>query len=502
MRARRTVVTTIDITLSATDGARNVIATARCWTGRSRARSVDRQPAARHAPAPARRRPPRALVRRVRDRRGHGPRGAEPHGRPRRARRSTTASTSSPGRSAPASGSQDWSLDPELDAVGRRVADGRRARRRRATADRTRRAARRDAPAALRRSAAKGCWVRPDNLPRASGAGGAWDGRRRAMRLVERDAGRQTPRDSRGRLFGPDAWADRADIVCTARSTTCDGCARRAPTDADLAHAFEAGAAVLAHLRADPLLPEPLCPAPWPGDRPAGGVRAVRSARSARPSVSGSEPGRKCPAMEQLLEAAARVLPDAVDLRRRIHAEPELGLELPTHAGGDPRRARRPRPRRPHRHVDHVGRRRPRGRRPRAARSCCAPTWTRCRCPRTPGSSTRARSTARCTRAVTTPTSPCSSARRVSSRRSATSPGTIRFAFQPGEEGFGGARYMIDEGLLDDPHVDAAFALHVAPNLPSGSIWTAAGRVDGVGRRDRHPHHRQGRPRVDAVSRA
>ena len=39
------------------------------------------------------------------------------------------------------------------------------------------------------------------------------------------------------------------------------------PTDADLAHAFEAGAAVLTHLRADPLLPVALCPAPWPGDR-------------------------------------------------------------------------------------------------------------------------------------------------------------------------------------------------------------------------------------------
>ena len=33
--------------------------------------------------------------------------------------------------------------------------------------------------------------------------------------------------------------------------------------------------------------------------------------------------------MEQLLEAAASVLPDAVALRRRIHSEPELGLELP-----------------------------------------------------------------------------------------------------------------------------------------------------------------------------
>ncbi|HEX5095546.1 MAG TPA: M20 family metallopeptidase [Acidimicrobiia bacterium] len=53
--------------------------------------------------------------------------------------------------------------------------------------------------------------------------------------------------------------------------------------------------------------------------------------------------------------------------------------------------------------------------------------------------------------------------------------GTIRFAFQPGEEGFAGAKFMIDEGLLDDPNVDGAFALHVAPNLPSGSLWTKGG---------------------------
>ena len=36
---------------------------------------------------------------------------------------------------------------------------------------------------------------------------------------------------------------------------------------------------------------------------------------------------------------------------------------------------------------------------------------------------------------------------------------------------------MIDEGVLDDPNVDAAFALHVAPNLPSGSIWTQGGAL-------------------------
>lgn len=41
--------------------------------------------------------------------------------------------------------------------------------------------------------------------------------------------------------------------------------------------------------------------------------------------------------------------------------------------------------------------------------------------------------------------------------------GRVRFMFQPGEEGLGGAQDMIDEGVLDG--VDAAFALHVAPNM-------------------------------------
>ncbi len=46
--------------------------------------------------------------------------------------------------------------------------------------------------------------------------------------------------------------------------------------------------------------------------------------------------------------------------------------------------------------------------------------------------------------------------------------GRVRFMFQPGEEGFGGAVQMIEEGVLDG--VDAAFALHVAPNLWSDWI--------------------------------
>ena len=59
--------------------------------------------------------------------------------------------------------------------------------------------------------------------------------------------------------------------------------------------------------------------------------------------------------------------------------------------------------------------------------------------------------------------------------RRADLPGTVRLMFQPGEEGHHGARHMIDEGVLDGPSVDAAFALHVSPNLPAGAIWTRGG---------------------------
>lgn len=53
--------------------------------------------------------------------------------------------------------------------------------------------------------------------------------------------------------------------------------------------------------------------------------------------------------------------------------------------------------------------------------------------------------------------------------------GAIKFMFQPGEEGAAGARYMLDEGLLDD--ADAAFALHIFPLLPVGTIATRSGAL-------------------------
>lgn len=52
--------------------------------------------------------------------------------------------------------------------------------------------------------------------------------------------------------------------------------------------------------------------------------------------------------------------------------------------------------------------------------------------------------------------------------------GKVHFMFQPGEEGYHGARFMLDDGLLD-PLPDAAFALHVMPTAHGGLVAGRAG---------------------------
>jgi hippurate hydrolase len=52
--------------------------------------------------------------------------------------------------------------------------------------------------------------------------------------------------------------------------------------------------------------------------------------------------------------------------------------------------------------------------------------------------------------------------------------GTVLFMFQPGEEGWHGARFMLEDGLLE-PLPDAAFALHVMPNAPHGVFISREG---------------------------
>jgi amidohydrolase len=54
--------------------------------------------------------------------------------------------------------------------------------------------------------------------------------------------------------------------------------------------------------------------------------------------------------------------------------------------------------------------------------------------------------------------------------------GTAYLIFQPAEEGGGGAREMIKDGLFDLFPMDAVFGMHNWPGLPVGSFAVSAGR--------------------------
>lgn len=77
--------------------------------------------------------------------------------------------------------------------------------------------------------------------------------------------------------------------------------------------------------------------------------------------------------------------------------------------------------------------------------------------------------------------------------------GTVNLIFQPGEEGFAGARAMIEDGLFDRFDCDAVFAMHNWPGEPAGRIsmrpgpiMAAADRVtiniEGVGGHGAHAY--------------
>jgi len=67
-------------------------------------------------------------------------------------------------------------------------------------------------------------------------------------------------------------------------------------------------------------------------------------------------------------------------------------------------------------------------------------------------------------------------AARVLARRRQTLPGSIVFMFQPGEEGYHGARVMLEEGLLDGAAPPTgAFALHVTHRQAAGVVATRPG---------------------------
>src|SRR5919202_329176 len=53
--------------------------------------------------------------------------------------------------------------------------------------------------------------------------------------------------------------------------------------------------------------------------------------------------------------------------------------------------------------------------------------------------------------------------------------GNVKFVFQPAEEGGGGGKVMVDEGVAED--VSSIFALHLWPGLPFGKLATKAGPI-------------------------
>ncbi|MFP6560517.1 M20 aminoacylase family protein [Paraburkholderia sp. B3] len=77
--------------------------------------------------------------------------------------------------------------------------------------------------------------------------------------------------------------------------------------------------------------------------------------------------------------------------------------------------------------------------------------------------------------------------------------GTLHLIFQPAEEGLGGAKRMLDEGLFERFPCDAVFAMHNMPGFPTGKLGFRAGPfmassdtvivdVDGRGGHGAVPH--------------
>ena len=58
--------------------------------------------------------------------------------------------------------------------------------------------------------------------------------------------------------------------------------------------------------------------------------------------------------------------------------------------------------------------------------------------------------------------------------------GNIKLLFQPAEETVGGARTMVKQGCMENPHVDCCIGLHVMPHLPVGKAELKYGVLDGA----------------------
>lgn len=189
--------------------------------------------------------------------------------------------------------------------------------------------------------------------------------------------------------------------------------------------------------------------------------------------------GDQAPAVDpSLVEAAGRLLDDAVGLRRRIHAHPETGLDLPATQEAV------------------IGALADLGLEPATGHGTTSVVATiegdR------PGPTTLLRADMDAlempedtglefSSTIDGKMHACghdahvamlvAAARLLSARRGDLA-GRVVLMFQPGEEGHGGAKVMLDEGLLDaHGPVDRAFAIHISPSLPSGMVACRPGTM-------------------------
>ena len=56
--------------------------------------------------------------------------------------------------------------------------------------------------------------------------------------------------------------------------------------------------------------------------------------------------------------------------------------------------------------------------------------------------------------------------------------GNVKLLFQPAEETDGGAERMVKAGVMENPHVDHVYGLHVMPRLPLGTVETRRGTLN------------------------
>lgn len=58
--------------------------------------------------------------------------------------------------------------------------------------------------------------------------------------------------------------------------------------------------------------------------------------------------------------------------------------------------------------------------------------------------------------------------------------GNVKLLFQPAEETTGGAQPMVQAGVLENPHVDACYGLHLQPYLPIGTVESRHGTLNAA----------------------